>query len=37
MFPASNSAGPLTNIEALDLDYVPAHLCVMGGGKSASS
>jgi pyruvate/2-oxoglutarate dehydrogenase complex dihydrolipoamide dehydrogenase (E3) component len=25
-------AGPLTHIEALELDYVPAHLIVLGGG-----
>ena len=25
-------AQPLTNIEALELDYVPAHLIVLGGG-----
>jgi pyruvate/2-oxoglutarate dehydrogenase complex dihydrolipoamide dehydrogenase (E3) component len=27
-----NDAQPLTNIEALELDYVPAHLIVFGGG-----
>jgi pyruvate/2-oxoglutarate dehydrogenase complex dihydrolipoamide dehydrogenase (E3) component len=26
------AAAPLTNIEALELDYVPAHLIVLGGG-----
>lgn len=26
------AAGPLTNIEALELDYLPAHLIVLGGG-----
>lgn len=26
------NAQPLTNIEALELDYVPAHLIVLGGG-----
>ena len=25
-------AGPLTNIEALELDYLPSHLIVLGGG-----
>jgi pyruvate/2-oxoglutarate dehydrogenase complex dihydrolipoamide dehydrogenase (E3) component len=27
-----DAAGPLTNIEALELDYVPQHLIVLGGG-----
>jgi pyruvate/2-oxoglutarate dehydrogenase complex dihydrolipoamide dehydrogenase (E3) component len=27
-----DAAGPLTNIEALDLDYVPQHLIVLGAG-----
>ncbi len=27
-----DAAGPLTNIEALELDYVPSHLIVLGGG-----
>src|SRR5215510_8443545 len=27
-----DSARPLTNIEALDLDYLPPHLIVLGGG-----
>ena len=30
--PGLDSAGPMTNIEALDLDYVPPHLIVLGGG-----
>src|SRR4029077_575482 len=30
--PGLEAAGPLTNIEALDLDYLPAHLIVLGGG-----
>jgi pyruvate/2-oxoglutarate dehydrogenase complex dihydrolipoamide dehydrogenase (E3) component len=30
--PGLDGAGPLTNIEALDLDYVPQHLIVLGGG-----
>ena len=30
--PGLDSAGPLTNIEALELDYVPPHLIVLGGG-----
>ncbi len=30
--PGLDSAGPLTNIEALDLDCVPPHLIVLGGG-----
>ncbi len=31
-FPASRSARALTHIEALELDYLPAHLLVLGGG-----
>lgn len=27
-----DAAGPLTNIEALELDYAPSHLIVLGGG-----
>ncbi len=27
-----DAAGPVTNIEALELDYVPSHLIVLGGG-----
>jgi len=30
--PGLDAAGPLTNIEALDLDYVPQQLIVLGGG-----
>ena len=30
--PGLDAAGPLTNIEALDLDYLPSHLIVLGGG-----
>jgi pyruvate/2-oxoglutarate dehydrogenase complex dihydrolipoamide dehydrogenase (E3) component len=30
--PGLKEAGPLTNIEALELDYVPLHLIVLGGG-----
>ena len=30
--PGLDAAGPLTNIEALELDYVPQHLIVLGGG-----
>ena len=30
--PGLDAAGPLTNIEALELDYLPAHLIVLGGG-----
>ncbi|HUI22539.1 MAG TPA: mercuric reductase [Methylocella sp.] len=30
--PGLDSAAPLTNIEALELDYVPRHLIVLGGG-----
>jgi pyruvate/2-oxoglutarate dehydrogenase complex dihydrolipoamide dehydrogenase (E3) component len=30
--PALAASGPLTNIEALELDYVPPHLIVLGGG-----
>ena len=30
--PGLAAAGPLTHIEALELDYAPAHLVVLGGG-----
>jgi pyruvate/2-oxoglutarate dehydrogenase complex dihydrolipoamide dehydrogenase (E3) component len=30
--PGLHSAGPMTNIEALELDYAPHHLIVLGGG-----
>jgi pyruvate/2-oxoglutarate dehydrogenase complex dihydrolipoamide dehydrogenase (E3) component len=30
--PGLEAAKPLTNIEALELDYVPQHLIVLGGG-----
>src|SRR5215510_7343579 len=30
--PGLQAARPLTNIEALDLDYLPSHLIVLGGG-----
>jgi pyruvate/2-oxoglutarate dehydrogenase complex dihydrolipoamide dehydrogenase (E3) component len=30
--PGLRDAGPLTNIEALELDYVPRHLIVLGAG-----
>src|SRR5215467_7053825 len=30
--PGLDAAGPLTNIEALELDYLPEHLIVLGGG-----
>jgi pyruvate/2-oxoglutarate dehydrogenase complex dihydrolipoamide dehydrogenase (E3) component len=30
--PSLNAARPLTNIEALELDYLPSHLIVLGGG-----
>jgi pyruvate/2-oxoglutarate dehydrogenase complex dihydrolipoamide dehydrogenase (E3) component len=30
--PGLEAAGPLTNIELLELDYVPQHLIVLGGG-----
>ena len=30
--PGLDAAGPLTNIELLELDYVPRHLIVLGGG-----
>jgi pyruvate/2-oxoglutarate dehydrogenase complex dihydrolipoamide dehydrogenase (E3) component len=30
--PGLDGAGSLTNIEALELDYVPQHLIVLGGG-----
>jgi pyruvate/2-oxoglutarate dehydrogenase complex dihydrolipoamide dehydrogenase (E3) component len=29
--PGLEAAGPLTNIEALELDYLPSHLIVLGG------
>jgi pyruvate/2-oxoglutarate dehydrogenase complex dihydrolipoamide dehydrogenase (E3) component len=30
--PGLEAAGPLTNVEAFDLDYLPRHLIVLGGG-----
>jgi pyruvate/2-oxoglutarate dehydrogenase complex dihydrolipoamide dehydrogenase (E3) component len=30
--PGIDTAGPLTHIEALELDYLPEHLIVLGGG-----
>ncbi|MGH7102051.1 MAG: FAD-dependent oxidoreductase [Acetobacteraceae bacterium] len=30
--PGLKASGPLTNIEALELDHVPPHLIVLGGG-----
>src|SRR5262249_33038223 len=30
--PGLEAAGPLTHVEALELDYLPAHLIVLGGG-----
>src|SRR5207237_3247994 len=30
--PGLKAARPLTHIEALDLDYLPSHLIVLGGG-----
>jgi pyruvate/2-oxoglutarate dehydrogenase complex dihydrolipoamide dehydrogenase (E3) component len=30
--PGLAAAGPLTNVEALDLDHLPSHLIVIGGG-----
>src|SRR5215467_9232241 len=30
--PGLEAAGPLTHIEALELDYLPQHLIVVGGG-----
>lgn len=30
--PGLSEANPLTHIEALDLDYLPGHLLIMGGG-----
>jgi pyruvate/2-oxoglutarate dehydrogenase complex dihydrolipoamide dehydrogenase (E3) component len=30
--PSLEAAQPLTNIEALELDYLPSHLIVLGGG-----
>jgi pyruvate/2-oxoglutarate dehydrogenase complex dihydrolipoamide dehydrogenase (E3) component len=33
--PRIGEASPLTHIEALDLDYIPAHLLIVGGAISA--
>jgi pyruvate/2-oxoglutarate dehydrogenase complex dihydrolipoamide dehydrogenase (E3) component len=30
--PGLDAARPLTHIEALELDYLPSHLVVLGGG-----
>lgn len=30
--PGLKEAGPLTHVEALELDHIPAHLVVLGGG-----
>jgi pyruvate/2-oxoglutarate dehydrogenase complex dihydrolipoamide dehydrogenase (E3) component len=30
--PGLHEAGPLTHIEALELDHVPKHLLILGGG-----
>jgi pyruvate/2-oxoglutarate dehydrogenase complex dihydrolipoamide dehydrogenase (E3) component len=30
--PGLEAARPLTHIEALELDYLPSHLIVLGGG-----
>ena len=30
--PSLADSRPLTNIEALELDYLPSHLIVLGGG-----
>ncbi len=30
--PGLSEAAPLTHVEALDLDYAPSHLVVLGGG-----
>ena len=35
--PGLEAARPLTHIEALELDYLPQHLIVIGGGYSASN
>jgi pyruvate/2-oxoglutarate dehydrogenase complex dihydrolipoamide dehydrogenase (E3) component len=32
--PGLKEAGPLTHVEALELDYLPRHLIVVGGGYS---
>jgi pyruvate/2-oxoglutarate dehydrogenase complex dihydrolipoamide dehydrogenase (E3) component len=32
--PGLEAARPLTHVEALELDYLPAHLIVLGGGYS---
>src|SRR5260370_15553260 len=34
MVPGLEAAQPLTHIEALELDYLPQHLIVIGGGYS---
>ena len=35
--PGLEAAKSLIHIEALELDYLPAHLIVIGGGYSASN
>jgi pyruvate/2-oxoglutarate dehydrogenase complex dihydrolipoamide dehydrogenase (E3) component len=35
--PGLEAARPLTNIEALELDYLPPHLIVLGGGYVGSN
>ena len=32
MTPPAFGIGPLTHVEALDLDHLPEHLIVLGGG-----
>jgi pyruvate/2-oxoglutarate dehydrogenase complex dihydrolipoamide dehydrogenase (E3) component len=34
-FPGLAAANPMTHIEALDLDRLPNHLIVIGGGPAA--
>jgi pyruvate/2-oxoglutarate dehydrogenase complex dihydrolipoamide dehydrogenase (E3) component len=34
--PGLSAARPLTHIEALELDYLPSHLVVLGGGYVVS-
>jgi pyruvate/2-oxoglutarate dehydrogenase complex dihydrolipoamide dehydrogenase (E3) component len=35
--PGLDAARPLTNVEPLELDYLPAHLVVIGGGPGVFS
>ena len=35
--PGLEAARPLTHIEALELDYLPPHLIVLGGGYASAA